>query len=268
MEHLEKMVRDDSSVKVIYLESPANPTIMVADVPGAAAIAKRYSTSDRRILLMVDNTFMGPIFSSPIKHGADIVLYSATKFFGGHSDLVAGLSMGCREDITQVKAYRTILGSNSDPDTAWLIHRSLGTLQVRMETQQKSTVRIVEFLQAHPSVEKVSYPGLESMGKRQIELWKSQFTGTGSLVSFFIKGGETEAFRVLNSVKHIKLAVSLGGIESLIEHPSSMTHSDMTPEQKHSAGITESLIRLSVGLEDTDDLISDLKQALDKIAEK
>jgi len=262
---IEDLVKNDPTIKIIYLESPANPTMTICDVPGTAAIAKNYSADNRQILVMVDNTFMGPIFSNPLKMGADLVLYSATKFFGGHSDLVAGLSMGRRDLIAQVKAYRTILGSNSDPDTAWLIHRSLGTLQIRMENQQKNAVRIVDFLLSHPSVERVAYPGLDCMGRRQVDLWKNQFTGTGSIVSFFVKGGITEAYRVLDSVKHMKLAVSLGGIESLIEHPSSMTHSDMTVEQKHNAGITENLIRLSVGLEDADDLISDLKQALGKI---
>jgi methionine-gamma-lyase len=265
LDALEAILKDDPTVKVVYLESPANPTMMICDVPGAAALAKKYSTTGRRILVLVDNTFMGPIFSSPLKLGADIVLYSATKFFGGHSDLVAGLSMGRREHIESIKAYRTILGSISDPDTAWLIHRSLGTLQLRMESQQKSAAKIVEFLLSHPSVEKAAYPGLDCMGPQQVELWKRQFTGTGSLISFFVKGGQVEAFRVLNTVEHIKLAVSLGGIESLIEHPSTMTHSDMTSEQKHNAGITENMIRLSVGLEDADDLIADLKQALEKI---
>lgn len=262
LEEVEELVKNDPSIKVIYLESPANPTMMLCDIPGVSAIAKKYSTTNRRILVMVDNTFMGPIFCSPIKLGADIVLYSATKFFGGHSDLVAGLSMGSGEDMALIKAYRTILGSNSDPDTAWLIHRSLGTLQIRMENQQKNAKKIVEFLQSHPFIEKVSYPGLECMGQRQLELWQRQYTGSGSLISFFIKGSEAEAFKVLNKVEHIKLAVSLGGIESLIEHPSTMTHSDMSPEQKQNAGITENLIRLSVGLEDVDDLIADLKQAL------
>jgi methionine-gamma-lyase len=264
-EALENIIKNDPTVKVIYLESPANPTMMICDVPSAASIAKKYSTNERQILVMVDNTFMGPIFSNPLKHGADIVLYSATKFFGGHSDVVAGLSMGRRGLMGQIKAYRTILGSNSDPDTAWLMHRSLGTLQLRMESQQKNAVKIVDFLLSHPSVERVAYPGLGSMGQRQVDLWKRQFSGTGSLISFFVKGGEAEVFRVLNAVEHIKLAVSLGGIESLIEHPSSMTHSDMTAEQKNSAGITENMIRLSVGLEDSDDMIADLKQALSKI---
>jgi len=264
LDTIEALVKNDPSVNVIYLESPANPTMLICDVPGVAAIAKKYSTKDHRILVFVDNTMMGPVFSSPLKLGADIVLYSATKFFGGHSDLVAGLSMGRKELMSQVKLYRTILGSTSDPDTAWLIHRSLGTLQLRMENQQKNAVKIVDMLLSHPAVERVAYPGLECMGQHQIDLWKRQFTGTGSLVSFLVKGGEAEAFRVLDSTEYMKLAVSLGGIESLIQHPSTMTHSDMTPELKAGAGITDNMIRLSVGLEDADDLIADLKQALDK----
>jgi methionine-gamma-lyase len=134
-----------------------------------------------------------------------------------------------------------------------------------MENQQKNAVRIVELLLSHPSVERVAYPGLDCMGQRQVEPWKRQFTGTGSLVSFMVKGGRDEAYRVLNSTEHMKLAVSLGGIESLIQHPSTMTHSDMAPEAKMGAGITENMIRLSVGLEDADDLVADLKQALDKV---
>jgi methionine-gamma-lyase len=264
LDHIEDLVKNDPAIKVLYLESPANPTMMICDVPGTVAIAKKYSTKDRQILVLVDNTFLGPIFSSPLKMGADIVLYSATKFFGGHSDLVAGISMGRKELMAQVKGYRTILGSNSDPDTAWLIHRSLGTLHLRMESQQRSALKIVEFLSTHPTIERVAYPGLKSMGQRQVELCKSQFTGTGSLITFTVKGGEAEAFRVLNSTRHMRLAVSLGGIESLIQHPSSMTHSDMSSEEKISAGITENMIRLSVGLEDVDDLIMDLKQALEK----
>jgi methionine-gamma-lyase len=259
---MERLLADDPTVKVIYIESPANPTNVISDVPAARALADQYSTADKRILVIVDNTFMGPIFSKPLRHGADVLVYSATKFFGGHSDVVAGIAMGSKALVGQIKVMRTILGSNSDPDTAWLIHRSLGTLQLRMEKQQESTLRIVEFLQGHPKVERVAYPGSPSMGPGQMELWRRQCTGTGSVISFCIPGGETEAFRVLDAIRHIKMAVSLGGIESLIEHPSSMTHSDMTAEEKRHTGITENMIRLSVGLEDTDDLIEDLRQAL------
>ena len=262
---MEALVKGDPTVKAIYLESPANPTIMISDIGAARELADQYSTPDRKILVMVDNTFMGPIFCSPLKQGADLVIYSATKFFGGHSDLVAGFTMGPKALMAQVKVFRTILGSIADPDTAWLIHRSLATLQVRMEKQQENAVKIVDFLLAHPKVYELSYPGLPQTGERQLMLWKKQFTGTGSLITFKVKGGEAEAFRMLNAIQHMKLAVSLGGVESLIEHPSTMTHSDMAPAEKAHAGITENMIRISVGLEDVDDLIADLKQALDRI---
>lgn len=263
-EDMEALVKDDPTVKVIYLESPANPTMQMSDIGAAREIADKYSDANRKILLIADNTFLGPIFSTPIQQGADIILYSATKFFGGHSDLVAGVAMGPKDLVGQIKVMRTILGSNSDPDTAWLIHRSLGTLQIRMEKQQENAVKIVEFLRNHPKVERVAYPGLPEMGERQVEIWKKQCTGTGSIISFLVKGGEAEAFRVLDAVGHMKLAVSLGGIETLIEHPGTMTHSDMTPAEKLNAGITENMIRVSVGLEDPDDLIADLVQALAK----
>jgi methionine-gamma-lyase len=264
-EEMEACVQGDPTVKMIYLESPANPTMQMADIGAARAIADKYSDDQRKILVMMDNTFMGPIFSTPIAHGVDVILYSATKFFGGHSDLIAGLAMGRKELVGQIKVMRTILGSNSDPDTAWLIHRSLGTLQIRMEKQQENAVKLVEFLRKHPKVERVAYPGLPEMGERQVELWKRQCTGTGSIISFLVKGGEAEAFKVLDAVQHMKLAVSLGGIETLIEHPGTMTHSDMTPVEKDHAGITENMIRVSVGLEDPDDLIADLAQALNKL---
>lgn len=264
-EEMEKLVKNDPTVKVIYIESPANPTMMQSDIPAAREIADRYSTPDKKILVMVDNTFMGPIFCHPLDLGADLLLYSATKFFGGHSDLVAGIAMGSKEIMGMVKVMRTILGSNSDPDTAWLIHRSLATLQIRMEKQQENAVKIVDYLRKHPKVQVVAYPGLPEMGERQVELWKRQCTGTGSIISFFIQGGEKEAFTVLDAIQHMKLAVSLGGVESLIEHPYSMTHADMTPEEKDHACITQNMIRLSVGLEDPEDLIADLEQALARI---
>ena len=264
-EEMERVVAGDPTVKVIYIESPANPTNILSDIPAARELADQHSTAGRRILVIVDNTFKGPIFTKPLRNGAHILVYSATKFFGGHSDLVAGVAMGSKELVGQIKVTRTILGSNSDPDTAWLIHRSLGTLQLRMEKQEQSTSRIVEFLRSHPKVVKVAYPGSREMGARQVELWRRQCTGTGSVVSFCVKGGEPEAFRVLDAMNHVKVAVSLGGIESLIEHPATMTHSDMTAEEKAHTGITDNMVRLSVGLEDTEDLIEDLRQALDTL---
>jgi len=264
-EEMESLVAGDPTVKVIYLESPANPTMLLSDIRGASDLAAAHSTPGHRILVMVDNTFMGPIFSKPLDQGADVILYSATKFLGGHSDLVAGVAMGSAALVGQIKVMRTILGSNSDPDTAWLIQRSLGTLQLRMEHQQETALRIVAFLRAHPKVPCVAYPGSPDNGPSQMALWREQCTGTGSVLSFRIPGGEAEAFRVLDAIRHIKMAVSLGGIESLIEHPSSMTHSDMTAEEKRRTGITENLIRLSVGLEDPEDLIEDLRQALETL---
>lgn len=264
-EELEALARKHPKTRVIYVESPANPTMLLCDIPAARRVADRHPSEGRRTLVLVDNTFMGPLFLKPLGLGADLVLYSATKFFGGHSDLVAGLAMGSKELVGQVKVMRTILGSNSDPDTAWLIHRSLGTLQLRMEKQQDNARRLVELLRKHPKVGRVLYPGLPEMGERQVALWKAQCAGTGSVLSFTLgEGGEAACFRVLDAVQHAKLAVSLGGIETLVEHPYSMTHSDMTPEEKQLAGIGDDMIRLSVGLEEPEDIASDLLQALER----
>ncbi|MGI5865417.1 MAG: aminotransferase class I/II-fold pyridoxal phosphate-dependent enzyme [Myxococcales bacterium] len=260
---IERLASDQRNIRAIYMESPANPTIVLNDLQAGREVADALSTPERKVLLMVDNTFMGPIFSQPKKFGADVVLYSATKFIGGHSDLVAGVAMGSQQLIDQIKVTRTLLGSNSDPETAWLILRSLGTLQIRMEKQQENARKIVDFLRDHPKVERVAYPGLPEMGDRQVELFRKQSTGPGSLITFCVKGGEAEAFRVLDAVREFKLAVSLGGIETLIEHPGTMTHSDMTKEEQARAGITENMIRVSVGLEDADDLVEDLKRALE-----
>ena len=261
---LERLVAAHGAPRILFIESPANPTIQLCDLEAARRVADRHAGA-RPALVLVDNTFLGPIFSRPLAHGADLVLYSATKFFGGHSDLVAGFAMGRAEHVGQVKGMRTILGSNADPDTAWLIHRSLGTLQLRMEKQQENAGRLVAMLRAHPRVARVYYPGLPEMGEAQVALWRRQCTGAGSLVSFDIRGGEAEAFRVLDALRRMRLAVSLGGIETLIEHPWSMTHADMTPEEKRQAGFTDAMIRLSVGLEDPEDLAEDLAQALDRI---
>jgi methionine-gamma-lyase len=261
---LQRIARAEKNVRAIYMESPANPTIVLTDLQAGREVADELSTPERKVLLMVDNTFMGPIFIHPKKFGADLVLYSATKFIGGHSDLIAGVTMGSRALVDQIKVTRTLLGSNSDPETAWLILRSLGTLQIRMEKQQESARKIVEYLRTHPKVAAIAYPGLPEMGDQQMTLCRKQCEGTGSIITFCVKGEEAEAFRVLNAVREYKLAVSLGGIETLIEHPSSMTHSDMTAEEKKKAGITDNMIRISVGLEDVVDLIADLVRALEQ----
>ncbi|HEY3445791.1 MAG TPA: aminotransferase class I/II-fold pyridoxal phosphate-dependent enzyme [Myxococcales bacterium] len=259
---IEEAAKGEKNVRVVYMESPANPTMVLADLDAGRQVADALSTPEKRCLFLVDNTFLGPVLSRPKDFGADIVLYSATKFIGGHSDLIAGVAMASRALMDQIKVTRTLLGSISDPDTAWLILRSLGTLQLRMEKQQENAQKIVALLRGHPKVECVAYPGLPEMGDQQVMLFRKQCKGAGSLISFCIKGGEKEAFKLLDTVKEYKLAVSLGGIETLIEHPGTMTHSDMTQEEQKRAGIRENMIRISVGLEDPDDLVEDMKRAL------
>lgn len=248
-------------VKAIYVESPANPVVRVTDIKAAARVAHA-----RSALLFVDNTFAGPVFCQPHTLGADVVVYSATKFIGGHSDVVAGVATGSAALIAQIRGTRTILGTICGPDEAWLLMRSLSTLELRMRAQEQNARRIVELLDAHPAVERVFYPGHASMGEEQVRIWKEQFSGHGSLVTFLVKGGEAEAFKVLDNLKHVNLAVSLGGVESLIEHPATMTHADMSQEELKEAGIVDNMIRMSVGLENIDDLLEDMKAALDLIA--
>ncbi|MGC4115623.1 MAG: aminotransferase class I/II-fold pyridoxal phosphate-dependent enzyme [Myxococcales bacterium] len=259
---IEEIAKNEKNVRVLYMESPANPTIVLTDLEAGRQVADQLSTPEKRCLFMVDNTFMGPVLSQPKTFGADIVLYSATKFIGGHSDLIAGVAMASRVLIDLVKVTRTLLGSICDPDTAWLILRSLGTLQLRMEKQQENAKKIVDLLRGHPKVACLAYPGLPEMGDQQVALFRKQCKGPGSLISFCVKGGEKEAFKLLDTVREYKLAVSLGGIETLIEHPATMTHSDMTKDEQKKAGITENMIRISVGLEDPDDLVEDMKRAL------
>jgi len=248
----------EGKCKVIYVETPANPTITVTDLKAASRVAKKHNC-----LLIVDNTFCGPVFCQPHQLGADVVVYSATKFIGGHSDVVAGVATGSKELVGKIKVMRTVLGTISDPDAAWLLTRSLSTLELRMRAEAENARKIVDFLLTHPAVETVFYPGCKTMGEEQVRIFKEQYSGSGANITFLVKGGEKESFTVLNNLHHFKLAVSLGGVESLIQHPSSMTHSDMTPEEKKNAGITDNMIRTSIGVENADDLIADLKGALD-----
>jgi methionine-gamma-lyase len=210
----------------------------------------------------VDNTFLGPLWQHPIKHGADLVLYSATKYIGGHSDLIAGVCLGSKELIGALKGTRTILGTMGGPMTGWLLLRSLETLKLRMTAQMKSARHVADFLCDHPLVEKVYYLGHLPEGTPEHALYRRQCLAPGGMISFDIVGGEAEAFRFLNALKLFHLAVSLGGTESLVEHPASMTHSDVDPEERQELGITDKMIRLSIGVEHPDDLIADLEQAL------
>ncbi|MEO0152735.1 MAG: cystathionine gamma-synthase family protein [candidate division WOR-3 bacterium] len=244
--------------KIIYIETPANPTLDMIDIELFSKLAKEINA-----LLIVDNTFLGPIYQKPLEFGADLVIYSATKYISGHSDVVAGAVVGYSKYISEIKKTRTFLGTITDPIDAWLLMRSLETLKIRFEKQTQNAIEIAKFLKEHPKVKKVYYP--EFFTSRQYEIYKKQCLGPGAMISFDIKGDEEEAFKFLDSLKVFRLAVSLGGTESLAEHPWSMTHSDIEEEEKLKIGITRSMIRLSIGIEYVEDLINDLNQALNNI---
>lgn len=253
------------NLRIVFLETCANPTIQITDIEACKRIADRFSGKERPALVFVDNTFMGPIFCQPLKFGADLVIYSVTKFIGGHSDLIAGAVMGNCDLVAGAIGARTIFGSSPDPETAWLVTRSLSTLELRMRQQCASAEKIAQRLKTHPKVKRVYFPGDASMGDGQVALYRKLCSGPGSLLSFEVKGGEKEAFAFLDSLELAKLAVSLGGMESLAQHPFTMTHSEMSDESKFKTGITPAMVRYSVGLEHVDDLIADLEQALDRI---
>lgn len=250
----------------IFIETPANPTNQLFDIEAVANLAKELSTEDKKIYLAVDNTYMGPIWCSPLKMGADLVLYSATKYIGGHSDVIAGAVLGGKEVMGRVKKLRTYLGSMTGPWTGWLLMRSLETLKLRMERQAKSAAQIAAYLSNHPKVEKVYYLGLltEADGNAY-KIFKKQYSSPGAMISFDVVGGEAEAFKFLNNLKLAHLAVSLGSTESLAEHPYSMTHAGVADEDKDRLGLTPKMVRFSVGVEHPDDLIWDIEQALEAI---
>ena len=252
-------------VSLVYIESPANPTNRIVDISKSKKIADHFSSNENKVYLAIDNTFMGPVFSQPIDHGADIVLYSATKYIGGHSDLVAGAASGSNEIISRLKGMRVFMGNMASPFTCWLITRSLETLKIRMEKSAENARKIAEILNTHPKIDKVHYLSLLDKDSKEYEVYKKQYSSSGGMISIDIKGGEKEAFTFLDNLKLIKLAVSLGGTESLACHPYSMTHCDVSIETKNKIGMGESLVRLSIGIEDSDDLIEDIKNSLDKV---
>jgi methionine-gamma-lyase len=250
-------------VGMIYLETPANPTNGLVDIARCAEVARALTDEHgRRPLVAVDNTFLGPLWQRPLLHGADFVIYSLTKYVGGHSDLIAGACLGKEDVIAPVRGMRTILGTISDPHTCWLLMRSLETLKLRMTSAMKNARYVAEFLADHPKVSTVQYLGFLAQGDPQFDLYQRQCHSPGSTFSFEIHGGEAEAFRLLNRLQVVKLAVSLGGTESLMEHPATMTHSDIPPERQAEMGITPAMVRISVGLEHPTDIIADLAQAL------
>lgn len=255
--NLEKAIKPNT--KLLWLETPTNPTLKLADIKALSKIAKA-----KNILVVVDNTFMSPYFQKPIELGADIVVHSATKYIGGHSDMVGGVAvMNDLQLAERTQFLSNSMGGIQGPFDSFLALRSLKTLPIRMKAHAENAIKIADFLEAHPMVEKVVYPGLKS--HPQHALAKEQMSGFGGMITFFIKGGFDSAKKFLESVQVFALAESLGGVESLIEHPAIMTHASVPAEQRKILGIDDSLIRLSVGIEDCDDLLADLKQAFAQI---
>jgi methionine-gamma-lyase len=254
------------NVKMIYFESPANPTNSLFDLDELKKLKDEISVkSSNEIMLVMDNTYLGPLWQKPLDFGVDIVCYSATKFLNGHSDVIAGCAMGSKQVIGPIKTLRTFLGSMIAPYTAWLLTRSLETLHLRMAKQGENAEKVVNYLMSHKSVKTVSFPGIDTMGEKQNEIFKRQCLGSGAMISFEVFGGEKEAFKFLNNLKLIKLAVSLGSNESLAQHPYSMTHADVPDDIKLKIGINQGLIRLSVGIENAEDIIDDLNNAFKEI---
>ncbi|MCC6186225.1 MAG: cystathionine gamma-synthase family protein [Chitinophagaceae bacterium] len=251
---------------LIHIETPANPTNVLVDIEMTKRIAEHFSTEEKPVYLAVDNTYMGPLWQHPLKHGADLVLYSATKYIGGHSDVIAGACLGSKALMARVKGLRTFLGNMASPNTGWLLMRSLETLKARMDIQSGNANKVAAFLNEHPKVEKVYFLGnLTEADGAQFDIRNRQCLSNGGMISFDVIGGEKEAFKFLNSLKLIKLAVSLGGTESLAEHPATMTHVDVDVELRNELKVTGKMVRLSVGVEYYEDLISDISQALDSI---
>ncbi|WP_113923633.1 cystathionine gamma-synthase family protein [Cognataquiflexum aquatile] len=254
-----------TQVKMVYVETPANPTNALFDLSVCREVADRLSSAEKEVVVCVDNTYMGPLWQHPLKHGVDLIVYSATKYIGGHSDLIAGAVLGNSRHMKRVRTLRTFLGNMAGPWTGWLLMRSLETLKVRMTKQASNAVEVADFLRSHPKVEKVYYLGHLEPGDPQYDIFKKQQTCAGAMLSFDIKGGEKEAFLFLNNLKLMKLAVSLGSTESLAEHPATMTHSDVLEDDRKLLGISEKLVRLSIGVEHHSDIIWDIQQALEKV---
>jgi methionine-gamma-lyase len=265
---LDKVLNDPSigpKVGMIYLETPCNPSNLMADIAHAVAHAKRLEKDGKRPLVVIDNTFLGPVFQQPLMHGADLSLYSATKYIGGHSDVIAGAALGKAEYIGQLKLMRAMLGGIPAPHTCWLLTRSLETLKLRMQAQCEGAQKVAAFLAAHPKVDYVNYLGMLDPQSEQGRIYAKQCHAPGAMISVYLKGGEAESFRFLNHLKLLHMAVSLGGNESLAEHPASMTHIEVDLEDRIEGDITDALVRLSIGIEHPDDLIADIAQALEYV---
>jgi methionine-gamma-lyase len=254
-------------VCLVMVETPANPTNSLVDLRLMQEVSAQIGSrqSGGRPPVVVDNTFLGPVFQRPLLFGADLVMYSLTKYVGGHSDLVAGGVVGSRAAVGPVKKLRGALGTQLDPNTAWMIMRSMETLSLRMHKSAQNAALVADFLRTHDKIAGVNYLGFLTPDDPRYPVFQRQCQSAGSTFGFTVKGGEAEAFRLLDALQVIKLAVSLGGTESLISHPASTTHSGVSRETRERIGITEGLIRLSVGIEDAGDLIADLAAALDAV---
>jgi methionine-gamma-lyase len=257
--------KEKGRVSLIYLESPANPTNQLVDVEAVAAARDSAFGEGERPPIAIDNTFLGPLWAKPLSHGADLSVYSLTKYVGGHSDLVAGGIVGKQPLIDQVRTIRNTIGTIVDPNTAWMLLRSLETLELRMSRAGENARKVCEFLRDHPKVEKVGYLGFLEPGSRQADIFDRHELGAGSTFSLYLKGGEKEAFAFLDALRIANLAVSLGGTETLASAPAAMTHLSVPDERKKQLDITPNLVRVSIGVEDADDLIADFANALNAV---
>ena len=249
-------------VALVYLESPANPTNALVDVEAVSASRNAAFAADDLPPIVIDNTFLGPLWAKPLKQGADLVLYSLTKYAGGHSDLVAGGAVGSKAMINPIRMMRNTIGTITDPHSAWMLLRSLETLELRMSRAGENAAKVCAFLREQPQVESVGYLGFLEPGTRQRDIYDRHCEGAGSTFSLYLKGGERESFAFLDALKIAKLAVSLGGTETLASAPAAMTHLSVPQERKDALGISDNLVRISVGVENADDLIADFAQAL------
>ncbi len=246
----------DFSPNCIWLETPTNPMLKITNLLKVCVLAKKY-----KVKSFVDNTFMSPYFQKPLELGADVVVHSMTKYINGHSDIIGGAMMTNNKSLyDKVWTLQNSIGPTQSPFDSWLVLRGIKTLAIRMEAHQKNAIKVAKYLETHKKIEKVIYPGLKSHPQHSIA--KKQMSGFGGMISFFIKGGSKESKRFLERVKLFSLAESLGGVESLVGHPETMSHASIPKKIKTELGITTSLIRLSVGIEDSDDLIADLEKAL------
>lgn len=257
IENIKKAIK--ANTKILYIETPSNPTISITDLKACSELAKKHG-----LLLVVDNTFSSPYLQRPIEFGADVVFHSVTKFINGHADVVGGIIIAKTEALyKKLRSMMIAMGCNMDPHQAYLVIRGLKTLSIRVQRAQQNAEKIAHYLENHPKIEWIKYPGLKS--HPQYELAKKQMDGFGAMISFGLKGGLNAGKVLMDNVQVAILAVSLGGVETLIEHPASMTHSKVSAEDKKKAGISDGLVRYAVGIEDVEDLIADLEQALAKV---